>query len=187
MDSEPVTLLLQRMGRGDRGAAEELFGILYDELRRRAAGIMSGQAGQTLQPTAVVHEAWLKLGEGDWESRGHFLGVAAKAMRSVLVDHARARRAEKRSGGGSRVGLDQVLLAYEERALDLVGLDEALGRLEAFDPELARLVELRFFGGLSIAETAEVLGRSTATIERSWRTARSFLRVELGDEADGSS
>jgi RNA polymerase sigma factor (TIGR02999 family) len=185
-DAEPVTVLLQRMSRGDVAAEEQLFAFLYGELRARARGIMGGGDGHTLQPTAVVHEAWLKLagGETDWQGRSHFLAVAARAMRQVLVDHARAKRAEKRGGNVERVTLDEAVRVYEERAIDLVALDEALSRLADEDAELARLVELRFFGGLTIEETARVLDVSTPTVERWWRTARGRLRVDLDDGLD---
>lgn len=183
MDNEPVTILLQRMATGDPSAGAELFQILYDDLRARARELMAGDFAHTLQPTAVVNEAWLKIdhaGGFDWATRTHFLGVAAKAMRSVLVDHARARKANKRGGAAQRVPLDSTLKLYEERAIDILALDEALDRLWKMDEELARLVELRFFSGLSIADTARAMGTSTATVERSWRTARSVLRLELG-------
>ena len=183
MSTDPLTILLNKMSQGDDRAGEQLFERLYADLRSRAGGMMSGRAENTLQPTAVVNEAWLKIAaspETDWNSRGHFLGVAAKAMRSVLVDHARAKRASKRGGSGERVPLDDALAMYEERAIDLLALDAALERLAESDAELARLVELRFFSGLTIPETAQVLKISTATVERSWRTARSLLRVELG-------
>jgi len=181
---EPLTLLLHRMHAGERDAGEEVFHRIYDELRARAQRL-SKDASSTLQATAVVHEAWLKLSGGagsDWESREHFLGVAAKAMRSVLVDHARARRAAKRGGGARRLELDEALRSFESRSVDLLALDDALERLAGFDAELARIVELRFFAGLTIAETARLTGVSSATVERGWRTARSWLRAELGDE-----
>ena len=185
-DDEPVTLLLQKMEGGDTSAAERLYGLVYEELRGRANRILGGQAGQTMAATAVVHEAWLKLAGGngaDWQNRDHFLRVAAKAMRSVIVDYARAKGADKRGGQAERVRLGEVLDVYEERAIDVIVLNEALERLTEMDAELGRLVELRFFGGLTIAETASVLGVSTPTVERSWRFARSWLRTEL-EEAE---
>ena len=185
MKSEPITLLLKRMAEGDNEASEELYSAVYDELRRRAERMMSGGEESLLQPTAVVNEAWIKLaaGEGaDWNSRGHFLGFAAKAMRSILVDHARGRNTRKRGASAKRIELDEAVRIYETRAIDLLALDQALERLEEIDGELARLVELRFFGGLTISETARVMEVSTPTIERGWRTARSWLRTELGDE-----
>ncbi|HLU39889.1 MAG TPA: ECF-type sigma factor [Planctomycetota bacterium] len=176
-----MTALLQRMAGGERAAADELYAVLYDELRERAGRLMAGDRGHTLQPTAVVHEAWLKIAGGaqDYGSRAHFLGVAAKAMRSVLVDHARAGRADKRGGGRERVPLDDAVALFETRVPDLVELDDLLDRLAAIEPELARIVELRFFAGLSIGEAARALGISTATVERGWRTARAWLRVAI--------
>ena len=189
MDASTVTLLLRRMDAGESGAAEDLYHAVYDELRARAGRLLGHEAAQhTLGATGVVHEAWMRVArasneESGWNGRKHFLGVAAKAMRCVLVDHARARTTAKRGAGHERVALDEAVALFESRAVDLVELDEALESLGSFDPELARLVELRFFAGLSIAETAEVLERSTATIERGWRTARAFLRTALHPEA----
>ena len=176
-----MTQLLQKMADGDPSAGEELFSLVYSDLRSRAARLMQGPDAHTLQPTAVVNEAWMKLSGGDsnWENRGHFLGVAAKAMRSVLVDHARAKRAQKRGGGAERIELDTAIEVFEERARDLVLLDEALDHLQTLDARLGKLVELRFFAGLTIPETAEALGVSTPTVERGWRTARSWLRAEM--------
>ena len=189
MDSEPVTALLRQAGQGDTSAAERLYAVVYDDLRSRAGELMSGHPSSfTLQPTAVVHEAWIRLcGPADaaaphWNERDHFMAVASKAMRSVLVDHARRRSTDKRGGERRRVVWDEALAEFEERAIDLMGLDEALTRLAEVDAELASLVELRFFGGLSIAEAARALDKSTATVERGWRTARAWLRAELIDE-----
>ena len=182
MDVEAVTQLLRRMDRGERAASDELYALLYEELRRRARGMVGARAGQTLGPTAVVHEAWLRLADGvseGWGDRRHFFGVAAKAMRSVLVDHGRARQAQKRGGGRERVPLDDALEWIGEREVDVLDLDAALSRLARLDPDLARLVELRFFAGLSIDDTAAALELSTATVERSWRTARAWLRAAL--------
>lgn len=184
-----VTQLLRRAADGDTSASEELFSAVYDDLRLRAARLMQGPGAHTLQPTAVVNEAWLRLSSGmsDLESRRHFLAVAARAMRSVLVDHARSKNAQKRGGGASRLELDATVEVFEQRSGDLVELDDALAQLESMDPQLAKLVELRFFGGRTIAETAEVLSISTATVERHWRTARSWLHAELSgrDENEG--
>ena len=187
-DQSPVTVLLQRMARGEAAAADELFALLYDELRGRARRCLGAQAGRTLQPTAMVHEVWLRLAGADgpdFASRAHFFGVAAKAMRSILVDHARASRAQKRGGAAARVPLDEVVAQYEARGEDLVELDGLLARLAGIDPRLARIVELRFFAGLSIAATADAMGSSTASVERGWRTARAWLRAALdGRHAD---
>jgi RNA polymerase sigma factor (TIGR02999 family) len=177
-----VTRILQAASLGDKVAADRLLPLVYDELRALAAGVLRGQRkGHTLEPTALVHEAYLKLVDqtAPWEGRSHFFGVAAKAMRSILVDHARARKAEKRGGARERVPLDAAVVWFEERSLDLLALDEALERLAALDPAAARLVELRFFAGLTIEETARTLGVSTATVERDWALTRAWLHREL--------
>ncbi|MCB9882574.1 MAG: sigma-70 family RNA polymerase sigma factor [Planctomycetes bacterium] len=185
MESLKIKELLGRAESGDRIAADQLYEVLYDDLRTRAHLILDRKAaGVTLQPTVLVHEAWLKLmrrEETGWNDRAHFLRVAAKAMRSILVDHARSRKARKRGSDRTRVELEHVVELYEQRAHDLVSLDDALARLTAFDAELGRLVELRFFGGLTIEETARVLGVSASTVERGWRTARAWLKAELHD------
>jgi RNA polymerase sigma factor (TIGR02999 family) len=179
------------MASGDRGAAEQLLPVLYGELHSLAERMMRDQRpGHTLQPTALINEAWLKLigvGEGAaYANRAHFAGVAARAMRSVLVDHARRRQADKRGGSMERVALDDVVDLFAERAPDLLALDEALERLTKMDEQLGRLVELRFFAGLSVEETAEILEISTPTVTRGWRVARMWLRRELdGEDARG--
>lgn len=185
-----ITPLLQAWGGGDPAAGERLFRAVYAELHGQAARAMRRlPAGRTLQTTALVHEAYLRLADGRdlvWQGRGHFFGVAARAMRHVLVDHARARRAAKRGGGARPVtlgALDVPDAASDGRAIgaiDLLALHEALDRLAALDAEQARLVELRYFGGLSIEETAEALGVSPATVKREWAIARAWLRRELG-------
>jgi len=183
-DATQVTLLLQRLSAGEAGAADELIPLVYDELRRLARHRMADQpAEHTLGTTGLVHEAYLRMAGagGPWEGKRHFLRVASRAMRSVLVDHARRKQAEKRGGGSRGEPLDELCAAYEERALDLVALDEALTALGAEDEQLARIVELRFFVGLENAEVAEVLGCSTRTVERGWKTARSWLGAALGD------
>lgn len=181
-----VTVLLQRLSAGEAGAADELIPLVYQELRGLARRRMADQPAQhTLGTTGLVHEAYLRLAGGSggpWEGRRHFLRVASRAMRSVLVDHARRKQAEKRGGSRSAEPLDELCALYEERSLDLVALDEALEGLATKDEELARIVELRFFGGLENAEVAEVLGCSTRTVERGWRTARSWLSTRLGPE-----
>lgn len=184
-----VTRCLGRLALGDSSAEAELLELVYGELRRAAAGAMGRErAAHTLEPTALVHEAWVRLfggGPAAFEGRAHFLRAAARAMRRVLIDHARARGRRKREGGqGQRQPLEDWLVVVEARQLDLVALDDALAQLEAADEDLARLVELRFFGGLSIAETAAVLGRSTASVERDWRVARALLRRSLDDGAE---
>jgi RNA polymerase sigma-70 factor, ECF subfamily len=178
-----VTALLRSWGQGDRAALDALLPVVYDELRRRARRQMRAQpSGHTLQTTAIIHEAYLRLvgqQETDWQSRAHFFGVAAKAMRSVLVDHARAQRAAKRGGGAAQVTLADVDAVAPEPAVDVLALEEALTRLATFDPRKGQLVELRYFGGLGIEETAVVLGVSSATVKREWVLARAWLRREL--------
>jgi RNA polymerase sigma-70 factor, ECF subfamily len=178
-----VTRLLEAVSEGDRAASEKLFPVVYDELRRLAQAVLSGERrGHTLQATALVHEAYVKLmaqESAGWKSRAEFMGIAAQAMRRILVDHARARNREKRGGGGAPVALSEAMTLYEERAVDLSALDDALTRLAAFDARKARLVELRFFGGLSMEDAAALLGVPLRTLERDWTTARAWLRKEL--------
>ena len=181
---QDITALLQAWSRGDRAALDALFPVVYGELRHQAERFMRRQpAGHTLQTTGLVHEAYLRLvdqRETDWRSRAHFFGVAAKAMRSILVDHARAHRAAKRGAGATRLTLGQVGDVADRRAeVDVLDLDEALQRLGELDPEKVRLVELRYYVGLSIEEAAEVLEISPATVKRQWNTARAWLRREL--------
>lgn len=181
---DDVTRLLAAAGRGDEAALPRVAELVYEELRRIAHhAIHGGNPAQTVNTTALVHEAYLRLAgsETDWESRGHFLGVAAKAMRSILIDHARARRALKRGGGKRRIALDDVLDALDEQRVDVIALDTALGRLAEIDERKVRVIELRFFGGLDIEQTARVLGIGHATVERDWQFARAWLRRELGN------
>jgi RNA polymerase sigma factor (TIGR02999 family) len=186
-DPGEVTVLLRRLGAGDRAAAEDLFPLLCRELRALAASHMRRQdPGHTLQTTALLNEAWIKLvgpGVEVFENRRHFLRVAATAMRSVMVDYARGKAAEKRGGGAARVELEEHLALTEESSDVVLAVDEALGRLTRLDPELAQIAELRCFAGLSSAEAAESLGVSKRTVERAWRTARAWLQREL-DEGD---
>lgn len=181
--AESVTELLADLRRGQRDALDKLLPIVHEELRRIAAAYLRHERpDHTLQPTALVNEAYIRLVDQhnvDWQSKAHFLGVAAHLMRLILVDYARKRRAEKRAGGLTRVPLEDALLVAYERDVDLVLLDEALDRLALMDPRLGRLVELRYFGGLTTKETAEVLEVSTATIEREWAAARGWLKREL--------
>jgi RNA polymerase sigma factor (TIGR02999 family) len=180
-----VTRLLIAWNAGDRGAVERLMPLVYGELRRIAERqFRRERAGHTLQPTAVVHEAYFRLVDqtrATWKNRGHFFAIAAQAMRRILIDHARAREADKRGGGEGHVTLD-VGIASPEPAddVDLLALDEALVRLKVLDEPQARIVELRFFGGLSIEETAEVLETSPSSIKREFRSARAWLFRELG-------
>ncbi len=186
-----VTALLRAWGRGEQAAMDELLPLVYGELRRQAARQLRAQRpGHTLQTTALVHEAYLRLvrpeGVGtDWQSRAHFFGVAARAMRTILVDHARARRTAKRGGGAQVISLNSAAVAddgaggAQDSEVDVIALDQALARLAELDGRQARVVELRYFGGLSIEETANTLGVSHATVEREWKTARLWLRREL--------
>ena len=167
----------------DRQSVDSLLPVVYQELRRLAASyIRRERPGQTLQPTALVHEAYLRLMKdkpGRWQNRAHFCAIAAHSMRQILIERARARGAQKRGGARHRVTLDDALVAGGERSIDLVALDEALERLAAFDPEQARLVELRFFGGLTVEETAEAMNISPATVKRHWTVACAWLAREL--------
>ncbi len=185
---EEATRLLRRMRAGEPAAAEELLSLVEEELRRLAHGQMRHQpAGHTLQTTALVNEAWIRLAgsEGrDFESRQHFLAVAARAMRSVLVDDARRRLAQKRRGGARVSFAEDLAVDQDEPGLHL-RLHEALEGLRALDPRLEQVAELRIFGGRSCAEIAEVSGIALRTVERSWRTAKSWLQRELG--AGGSA
>ncbi|MFM9995378.1 MAG: sigma-70 family RNA polymerase sigma factor [Phycisphaerales bacterium] len=181
--SEDVTRLLDAMASGDHAAAERLFPLIYDGLHALAVRAMQSQrAGHTLQATALVHEAYLKLvqpASPAWESRAHFLRVAARAMRSVLIDHARARRTDKRGGGWKRSPLDDGAVFTDSPSGDVLALDEALKRLAALDGRKAEIVELRYFGGLEVDEAARVLSVSGVTIKREWRLAKAWLRHEL--------
>jgi RNA polymerase sigma factor (TIGR02999 family) len=178
-----VAQLVESARRGDEQALSALMPLVYDELRRLAASYMRRERpGQTLQATALVHDAYIRLMQDSklsWQNRSHFFGIAARSMRQILVERARARRAAKRGGSRIRVTLDAGLLATEAPAIDLEALDEALTRLEALDAELARVVEVRFFGGLSIDEAAETLDVSPATVKRRWTVAKAWLAREL--------
>lgn len=176
----------------NRQPAAELLGDLYAELRRLAASLVGRlQPGQTLQPTALVHEAYLRLVRTDdpgWEGRRHFFGAAARAMREILIEQARSKGRLKRGGDERRVEFDDALAAIQPPADDVLAVDEAITRLRAEDPDLAEMVTLRFFGGLSLEETAGVLGKSVSTLTREWRFARAWLAKQLGEAgvpADG--
>jgi RNA polymerase sigma-70 factor, ECF subfamily len=178
-----VTQLLARAGRGDSAATNELFPLVYDELRSVAAAFLARErVGHTLQPTALVNEAYLRLvgpSEVSWESRAHFFGAAARAIRRILTDHARARGREKRGGGASRIPLEDAQLSVEFESLDMVALDDALNRLAQLEPRMAKVVELRFFAGLTEEETAQATGVSVSSVTRDWRFARSWLKREM--------
>lgn len=183
-----VTQILSRINSGDPSAAEQLLPLVYRELRQLAAGRLSQErAGHTLQPTALVHEAYLRLVGVDyaqqWNSRGHFFSAAAQAMQRILVDSARRKRRVKHGGDRERVELDDVPMT-EERADQLVALDQALDKLAAEAPNKADLVRLRYFAGLSHQDAAQSLGISRATADRHWSYAKAFLRCELEDGED---
>jgi RNA polymerase sigma factor (TIGR02999 family) len=179
-----VTALLAGWSRGDRGAFAELVPLVYEELRAIAARqLVRERVGHTLQPTALVHEAYLRLVDQrrvDWRNRAHFFGVAAQIMRRILVDHARRHAAEKRGDGVQSIPIDDVLQVAAPGDVPILALDHALERLENVDVDLARIVELRAFGGLTIEEAAHVLNVSPSTAKREWRTARAWLYRELG-------
>ncbi len=182
-DLSRTTLLLRRLEAGETAATEELLPLVYDELRRLAERQMGRESpGHTLQPTALVHEAWLRLvgelGAGPSDRR-QFFGLASHVMRNVLVDHARARRAAKRGGARGRESLDHAVVVYEDKVHDLVELDAALAKLAEMDEQLLRIVELRFFGGLTNREAAEVMDIPLRTLERGWSTARAWLRGSM--------
>lgn len=185
-----VSRLVAQSAAGDAAAAAELFPIVYEELRRLAASALRRErTDHTLQPTALVHEAFLRLAEtpgASWESRAHFVAVAARVMRRVLVDHARGRNALKRGNGEIRVPIDDVDVPAVGQDVDLVALDDALARLAILDERQARIVELRFFGGLSVPETAALIGASERTVKRDWQVARAWLTRELSSAAGPS-
>ena len=189
VDSDQVSLLLERAGKGDRGALDELIPLVYDELRRIASRfVRKERKGQDLQVTALVNEAYIRLiGQRDvtWQNRSHFFGVAANLMRRILVDHARTAKADKRGGGAACVTLNDENVPVHQRSADIVALDEALARLANRDPKLANLVELRYFAGLTTKEAADVLGVSVSTVEREWVVARAWLyrAMTVGEEA----
>ena len=181
---QEITQWLRAWSGGDPTALDELLPLVYDELRRQAARYLRRERqNHTLQTTALVHEAYLKLAEQKqtrWASRSQFFGIAAQMMRRILVDHARARHRDKRGGEAENAPLEEAALVVSGgQSVDLLNLDEALTRLAALDPEQARVVELRYFGGLSMEETAAVTGRSLATVNRDWRSAKVWLKQEL--------
>ncbi len=183
-----VTLVLKATADGERGAASKLLPLVYDELRRLARARMAKLApGQTLQPTALVHEAYLRaIGTADpgWEGRGHFFGAAAQAMRDIIVEEARRKAALKRGGDRKRVDAADVELAIQPPGEDILAVDEAMRRLEAKDPRKGQIVNLRYFVGLTVQETAAALGVSVTTIEREWRYIRAWLRARLAEGDD---
>jgi RNA polymerase sigma factor (TIGR02999 family) len=191
-----VTQVLEAVCRGERGAADELLPLVYDELRRLAGQKLGREGrGQTLEATALVHEAYLRLVQGPqreqgaaqrpWDNRSHFFAAAAEAMRRILVENARRKRSIKHGGAFSRQELEEAQLAAPEPSEDLVALDEALNRLHEKDPVKAELVKLRYFAGLTMAEAAELLGISSTTADRYWAYARAWLHQEITAEKSG--
>src|SRR5437870_6324368 len=182
-DSHEVTQLLIQWSNGDKAALDKLMPLIYDELRQLARHYMSRErAGHTLQTTALVNEAYVRLVNRKgvhWQNRAHFFAIAAQLMRSILVDHARSHAYAKRGGGARKIALDDAMVISQERAAEVIALDDALKELAEIDPQQSRIVELRFFGGLTIEETAEVLGIGHATVERDWKMARAWLRRKL--------
>jgi RNA polymerase sigma factor (TIGR02999 family) len=183
MASDEVTQLLGQLTGGNRAAVDQLLPLVYKELKRIAGGQLSHERpDHTLQATALVHEAYLKLVDQrdvNWQNRAHFFGVAAQAMRRIMLDYAKSKKRGKRGGGLRKVSLDVDLIISEDRAGDLLDIDEALTRLEQLDPRQGKVVELRFFCGLSVEETAEVMGISAPTVKREWALAKAWLHREL--------
>jgi RNA polymerase sigma-70 factor (ECF subfamily) len=181
--SSEITGLLRAWQAGDRAALDRLTPLVYGELHRMASRSMAGEnPGNSLQPTALVNEAWLHLVEARdvrWQDRAHFFAVSAQMMRRILVDGARARRSEKRGGGLLRLNLNESIDGVVDRSAELISLDEALDRLAGFDPRKAKVIELRFFGGMSVEETAEVLKISPQSVMRDWKLARAWLMREM--------
>lgn len=183
-EKEEISELLRAWSDGDREAAERFMPLIYDELRRQARRHLNRErANHTLQTTALVHEAFIRLNEQNrikWQNRAHFYALAAQMMRRILVNYAVAQKREKRGGAVRAIGLDEtVTVAVAEDAVDVLALDEALARLAKLDPRQVRIVELRYFSGLSIEETGEVLDISPATVKREWSMAKAWLRAEL--------
>lgn len=183
--SQETTRLLAALNQGDSAAAEKLLPLVYDQLRALAANYLRRErTDHTLQPTALVHEAYLRLVEqsgANWKDEAHFLAIAARAMRNVLINHGVARRALKRGGGRPALLLNEELAPAKTRTVDALKLDEALQKLAAMDARKAKVVELRFFGGLTVEQTAHVLGVSDGTVETDWRVAKAWLSKELAD------
>lgn len=180
-----VTELLIEWSNGDKAALDKLMPLIHEELRRLAHYYMSHERpGHTLQTTALVNEAYLRLVNREgvhWQNRAHFFAIAAQVMRTILVDHARSHAYAKRGGGAHKIELDEAMIVSRERAAEVVALDEALKELANLDPQQSRIVELRFFGGLTIEETAEVLDLSPATIKREWSTAKAWLYHQVAN------
>ncbi len=186
MDAANVTIVLQRIADGDREAAEQLLPFVYDELRRMANAAMGAQSkAHTLQPTALVHEAYVRLirPQEGYENRSHFMAVASMAMRQILTDHARRKRAARRGGDMGKVSADSIQLEGPSSSqVDVVALDDALTKLAELDPRRHRVVELRFFGGLGVEDVAALMDVSKSTVEADWRAARAWLAAELAEK-----
>ncbi len=182
-DQDDLTMALQAVNRGDAAAVDRLLPLVYEELRALASSYFRAQpSDHTLQPTALVHEAFVRLIDRTgvkFNDRAHFFAVAATAMRQILTDHARRARAQKRGGSWDQVSLGDVVIPNEDKLIDAIALDDALTELERLDARQHRVVELRFFGGLDMAEIARVIGVSKATVELDWRAARAWLNVQL--------
>jgi RNA polymerase sigma factor (TIGR02999 family) len=178
--SDSVTELLLQFSNGNQAVINDIFPLIYGELKKIANNYLRGErVSHTLQPTALVHEAYLKLVDHtriNWQNRAHFLGMAATMMRQILIDHARKHRAGKRGGEHENLSLEEsIVIVSDEKPMDLIALDDALNELAKFDEQKSRIVELRYFGGLSVEETAEVLGVSEITVKRHWRMAKAWL------------
>ena len=182
---EDVTQVLEQLAEGDKRAADKLLPLVYDEFRALARHYLAQErANHTLQPTALVHEAYMKLVDQtrvDWQGKSHFFAVAAQAMRRILVDHARSRQRDKRGGGRARVVLDEAVALSPQKDEDVLALDEALEKLSGLDPRQAKVVDLRFFGGMNVEEVAQALGVSKRTVEGDWTFARAWLSRELSN------
>jgi len=185
---DDVTQLLIKWSRGDKAALDDLMPVVHSELRRLARRYMARERpGHTLQTTALINEAYLRLVDQhsvQWQDRAHFFAVAAQVMRHILVDHARKYQSDKRGAGAQKLALDEVAIANEERAAELVALDEALERLAALDQRQSQIVQLRFFGGLTVDETAEVMKLAPITVMREWRLAKAWLRDTIAGGDD---
>ena len=186
-EKNSATYYLQRIGEGDESASEQLMELLYDDLRAMASRMMNSERRHhTLQPTAVVHEAYLRLidqNNTNWQNRAHFLAVCAEIIRRILIDYARKQKADKRGGNNQRVTLDNHLAMCEERDLDLLALDEAMNRLASLNERQTKVIEMRFFGGMTEKEVASVLGVSRTTVADDWSVARAWLSRELSGES----
>jgi len=182
-EPQDLTQLLLNWQNGDKSALDEMTPVLYDELRKMARRLLSAErSDHTLQPTALVHEAYLRLVNQravDWRNRAHFLGVAATMMRRILINHAKANQAAKREGYAAAISLEDALGVFTNPQVDLLDLDHTLDKLSELDPQQGKVVELRYFGGLSIEETAEVMGISASTVKREWGTARLWLLQQM--------